>query len=226
MTDAAPAPWPTERGGYADLERRLGAERARLLHRALVAGDPLADAVADELHEHDGSARADLARGIAHGLATVDNPLPATAALLEQTESLVAQADPDLLDRGSLPHFGPQGSVHMISLSAGALVRVYESPSIARVLAVTGRLIDGAERRIRETGVWQTEALLPGALRVGAPGYVATLQVRMLHARMRRLARSRGYAEARLGVPINQVDLVRTWLDFTLTSYRAESLMG
>lgn len=226
MTDATLAPWPTGRGSYADIERRFGADRAQLLHRALVTGDPLADAVVDELHEHGGSARADLVRGIGHGLATLENPMPATAALLEQTESSVERADPELLDRGSLPHFGPRGSVHIISLSAGALVRVYQVPSISRVLAITGRLVDGAERRIRETGAWQAEALLPGALRAGGPGYVATLQVRLLHAQMRRLARSREYAEASLGAPINQVDLVRTWLDFTLTSYQAESLMG
>jgi hypothetical protein len=94
------------------------------------------------------------------------------------------------------------------------------------VLATTGRLIDGARRRIDETGKWVRTATLPGAMRRGAPGYVATLQVRMLHAQMRRLARTRGYDEAALGAPINQVDLARTWMDFTVTSYRAEALMG
>jgi hypothetical protein len=63
-------------------------------------------------------------------------------------------------------------------------------------------------------------------MRRGAPGYVQTLQVRMLHAQMRRLVRTRGYDEAALGAPINQVDLARTWMDFTVTSYRAEGLMG
>jgi len=63
-------------------------------------------------------------------------------------------------------------------------------------------------------------------MRRGADGYVATLQVRMLHAHSRRLARGRGYDEAAYGAPINQVDLVRTWLDFTVTSYRAEGIMG
>jgi hypothetical protein len=116
--------------------------------------------------------------------------------------------------------------VHAISLSAGALVRVYQSPSIATVLATTGRLVDGARRRIDETGKWVRTATLPGAMRRGAPGYIETLQVRMLHAHMRRLARTRGYDEAAFGAPINQVDLARTWMDFTVTSYRAEGLMG
>jgi len=117
-------------------------------------------------------------------------------------------------------------AAHVVSLSAGALIRVYESPSISQVLATSGRLIEGADRRIRETGKWVSTVMLPGSLRPGGPGYVATLQVRMLHANMRRLARSRGFDEAAYGAPINQVDLARTWMDFTLTSLRAEETDG
>ena len=116
--------------------------------------------------------------------------------------------------------------MHLVSLSAGALIRVYDSPSIAGVLTTTGRLIDGAERRIRETGQWVATAMLPGALRAGEAGYVATLQVRLLHAQKRNVARRRGFDEAAFGAPINQVDLARTWMDFTLTSLRAEEQMG
>src|SRR5882757_5305546 len=100
------------------------------------------------------------------------------------------------------------------------------SPSIATVLAATGRLVEGAGRRLEETGKWVRVATLPGAMRRGAAGYVATLQVRMLHAHMRRLVRGRGYDESAYGAPINQVDLTRTWMDFTITSYRAEAIMG
>jgi hypothetical protein len=52
------------------------------------------------------------------------------------------------------------------------------------------------------------------------------LQVRLLHANMRRLVRSRGYDESAYGAPINQVDLARTWMDFTVTSFQAEESMG
>jgi hypothetical protein len=55
---------------------------------------------------------------------------------------------------------------------------------------------------------------------------VATLQVRLLHANMRRLVRSRGFDESAYGAPINQVDLARTWMDFTITSLQAEESMG
>jgi hypothetical protein len=116
--------------------------------------------------------------------------------------------------------------VHLISLSAGALIRVYESPSIAAVLATTGRLVEGADRRIRETGKWVATTMLPDSLYVGQPGYVATMRVRMLHADMRRLVRLRGFDEIAYGTPINQIDLARTWMDFTVTSLKAEESMG
>lgn len=48
----------------------------------------------------------------------------------------------------------------------------------------------------------------------------------MLHAHMRHVARTRGFDEAAYGAPINQVDLARTWMDFTLTMFLAEEKMG
>ena len=218
--------WPTGRSRRSTVAAQFGADRADLMAWALTTADPLADAVVAEIQERGRAVRVALAAGIEHGLASLADPPPAVAALLTQAESLPDYVDDALLDEGPLPQYSMPNPVHAISLSAGALVRVYQSPSIATVLATTGRLIDGARRRIDETGKWVRVATLPGAMRRGAPGYVQTLQVRMLHAQMRRLARTRGYDEAAFGAPINQVDLARTWMDFTVTSYRAEGLMG
>ena len=226
MHDDSPPPFPSGRGTHSGALLQFGRSRADLLQWALQTGDPLADAAAEELHAHGRSARASLDAGIRNGLASLTDPPPAVEALLRHCETFPDFADDALIDSGSLPFYTMPPPVHMVSLSAGALIRVYESPSISRVLATTGRLIEGADRRIRETGKWVSTAMLPGGLRPGEPGYVATLQVRMLHAQMRRLARSRGFDEAVHGVPINQVDLARTWLDFTYTSMRAEEIMG
>lgn len=226
MEGDPPPDYPAGRGTHSGVMLQFGRSRADLMQWALQTGDPLADAAAEEVHELGQPARLCLDTGIRSGLASVADPPPAIAALLTATETLPAFADDVLIDTGSLPFYTAPPQAHMVSLSAGALIRVYESPSISTVLATTGRLIDGADRRIRETGKWVSTAMLPGGLRPGQPGYVATLQVRMLHARMRRLARSRGFDEATHGVAINQVDLARTWMDFTLTSFRAEQMMG
>lgn len=226
MTATAGTGWPTARGTRGGTVLQFGSTRADLMERALVTGDPLADSVVAAIRADGRTVRAQLDLGIRDGLAAVADPHPAVAALLTATQALPAYADDDLLERGSLPYFSMPAAVHMISLSAGALVRVYEAPAIAQVLTTTGRLIDGAERRIRETGTWLNSAMLPGGLRPGRAGYVATLQVRMLHAHMRRLARERGFDETAYGAPINQVDLARTWMDFTVTMLCAEERMG
>jgi hypothetical protein len=83
-----------------------------------------------------------------------------------------------------------------------------------------------APRRLAETGMWAAQATMPGGLLRGAPGYQATVQVRLLHARMRSSALKNGWDAAEWGVPISQVDVARTWLDFTLTPSRAPGRMS
>ena len=218
--------WPHARGTKSSLIAQFGTDRADLAGWALTTGDPLADAIVADIHDGHPQVRHTVQLGIRNGLDSLVDPPDSVVALLTQTERLPEYADDDLLDHGSAPFYTMPPAVHLISLSAGALIRVYESPSIAAVLATTGRLVDGADRRIRETGKWVATAMLPGSLRVGQPGYVATLQVRVLHANMRRLVRSRGFDESAYGTPINQVDLARTWMDFTVTSLHAEEAMG
>ena len=227
MTVTPGPAWPTGRSSADAVLAQFGESRAELVGWALTTGDPLADAVVAEMHELGmRNTRPLLEQGISNGVASLPDPPPAMGALLTQAETPPAYVTDELLDGYTRPWFSSPGPVHMISLSAGSLVRAYESPSIAHVLTLTGRLVEGAERRIEETGKWLTAMMLPGALRPGQPGYVATLQVRMLHAHMRRLAYDRGYQSALHGAPINQVDLARTWMDFTVTSYRAEELLG
>jgi len=221
-----PAAWPSARSRRTAIVAQFGGARADLAQWALTTADLLADAVAAAIHTEGAPVRAAFNAGVTQGLASLADPHPAVAALLASTEALPDYADDELLDHGSAAFYSSPGPVHLVSLSAGALIRVYDSPSIASVLTTTGRLIDGAERRIRETGQWVATAMLPGALRRGEAGYVATLQVRLLHALKRNVARSRGFDEGAFGAPINQVDLARTWMDFTLTSLRAEENMG
>lgn len=227
MADATvTSAWPTQRSSRSSVATQFGEDRADLLEWALHTGDPLADAVVEEIHHNGTKTRAALNQGMAAGLASLDDPSPAVAAFLTETEKLPDWVDQDQLDSGPLPWFTTPLPIHLVALSAGSLVRVYASPSIGHVLAISGRLVEGADQRIQETGRWLAQAMAPRALRVGQPGYIATLQVRMLHAHMRRLAGRKDFDQAANGTPVNQVDLARTWMDFTLTSYRAEEKMG
>jgi hypothetical protein len=55
---------------------------------------------------------------------------------------------------------------------------------------------------------------------------VQTAQVRLLHARVRATALKHGWDSEEWGVPINQVDIARTWLDFTLVPQLAMEKLG
>lgn len=212
------SPLPERAVNLASARLRHG-DRVNTMLQALQEGDPIADAVIVELDELGRSARAALQRGLAEGRASVPDAPPAVDSLLAHAETTPAWVASELLDDGdrtSLAVPPPWGNLAFIG---GSLTHTYRSPAIARLLVGTGRLTSTAPRRLAETGLWNASAILPGGLRRGAPGYVQTVQVRLLHARVRASAMSHGWDAERWGVPINQADVARTWLDFTVVPF-------
>ncbi|GAB2469161.1 oxygenase MpaB family protein [Promicromonospora xylanilytica] len=193
--------------------------RVDVLLRALQQGDPLADAAIVELDELGRTARGALQRGLADGRASVPDAPPAVDALLAQTESMPGWVSPDLLDEGDRTSLAVPPHWRGLAFAGGSLAHTYRNPAIARLLVGTGRLTSTAPRRLAETGLWNASVVLPGGLRRGAPGYVQTVQVRLLHARVRASAMAHGWDADRWGVPINQADVARTWLDFTVVPF-------
>jgi hypothetical protein len=194
-------------------------DRVDSMLRALQVGDPLADAVVVELDELGRPARAALQKGLTEGRASVPDAPPAVGALLAHAETVPGWVAPELLDEGDLTSLAVPPHWRGLAFAGGSLAHTYRSPSIARLLVGTGRLTATAPRRLAETGLWNASVVLPGGLRHGAPGYVQTVQVRLLHARVRASATAHGWDTERWGVPINQADVARTWLDFTVVPF-------
>ncbi|WP_433696685.1 oxygenase MpaB family protein [Nocardiopsis sp. CA-288880] len=195
-------------------------DRVDFLVPMLQVGDPLADAVIAEFDEHGRSARAALQRGLAEGRASVPDAPPAVDALLAHAETVPAWVSQELLEQGDRPSLAVPFHWRSLAFSVGSLTHTYSSPSIARLLVGTGRLTSTAPRRLAETGLWNASAILPGGLLHGASGLVQTVQVRLLHARVRAAATKHGWDSDRWGVPINQADVARTWLDFTVVPFK------
>ncbi|RCV48364.1 oxygenase MpaB family protein [Marinitenerispora sediminis] len=212
------SPVPERVADLAAARARHG-DRVDFLLRALRMGDPLADAVIAEFDELGRPARTALQRGLAEGRASVPDAPPAVDALLAHAETVPSWVSPERLaegDRISLAVPFPWGN---LAFAGGSLAHTYSSPSIARLLVRTGRLTSTAPRRLAETGLWNGSTILPGGLLRGAPGYVQSVQVRLLHARVRASAVAHGWDADRWGVPINQADVARTWLDFTVVPF-------
>lgn len=218
--------WPVGRNDRSFIAARFGEERAAVAERALVAGDPLADAVIEEMNERGAIVAQQLNGGLVHGLSSIQSPTAAIEGLLRHAESIPDHIDASVVGIGQRPYFTVPDVVHTLSLSSAALGGGFAAGNVADTLAVTGRLIDDTQRRLTEDGKWLTMAMLPGSLRRGAGGYIATVQVRVHHARIRHRARRQGFDEPANGVPINQLDLAGTWLAFTNRTFRAEETLG
>ena len=221
-TESRRSPYP-RRVCLTDARRSFG-ERADLVAAAVRDGDDLADAAIAALR----------AAGVPQ--ATVNNVLRGEAPLSavpppvhEFIESL--REVPDWVEWGRVDSGSKAvlaiGFVWMqLLLGPSSLVNTYRVPGLARVLSSTGGLVSAASRRLQETGEWLTVATHPGHLRVGEPGWVATAQVRLLHARIRARLLKGGWDVDEWGVPINQADLARTLLDFTVTPMAALDRLG
>src|SRR5260370_42327192 len=175
-----------------------------LLARMLRQGDPLADAVDEELQTHGVEARQAREAGLRNGLATLHDVPAAVAALLREAETLPAWVAPEILQRGAAANLSIEPLWRQISSNLAALLRTYSSPSIARVLVGTGRLATMAAHRVRETGTWAIAAALPAGWTVAWAGDLATIQGRPLPTRIRRYKLCRGRYRYKWGGPLKQ----------------------
>lgn len=204
--------------------RRRHGDRADLAAAAVSDGDPLADAAIAAIRE------AAMPQSTVNSLLRGEAPAgPVPEAVTEFVESLrvvPSWVEWERVDAGSKAVLA-LGFVWMqLLLGPASLVNTYRPPGLARVLASTGRLTTAASRRIQETGAWLTAATHPGHLRVGEPGWIATAQVRLLHARVRARLLDGGWDTEEWGIPINQADLARTLLDFTVIPMAALDRLG
>ncbi|KAJ3359381.1 hypothetical protein GGF32_009399 [Allomyces javanicus] len=123
------------------------------------------------------------------------------------------------------------------ALSMGTLLGGYSAASIAAVLDATGYLSgrgDGDRvvmRRVLETGHMLLLAMQSiEGLRPGGEGWMCVVNVRFLHALVRRRvlakAKSGAYSVAQHGIPINQEDLAVTALGFSMVTLAGLERLG
>ncbi|GAA3804324.1 oxygenase MpaB family protein [Streptomyces phyllanthi] len=226
MTAHHPSRESSERVVDLEATRRRNGGQGDDLVAMLTAGDPLADAVIAELDIVGPRARQALDAGLRHGLARLDErPPEAVAALLNQVESPPPGVDPLLPHRGDVVSLSVPPMWFGLCSITSALTHIHSSPAVARLLLRTGRPADMATHRLVETGVWARQIIRPGGLLRGEPGHVATVQVRLGHARMR--ARSlQDWDTGVRGLPVGQLDMARTWLGFTVVAFQALAAVG
>jgi hypothetical protein len=204
---------------------------AKLINQMVGQADPLADAAVAAYQTASPDVRMLFEQGMRQGVHTINAVPESLRAFLADAESSLAQMHPAAIEEACEPYawIGPLWL--SMSLGPGALVHTYCDPDIAAVLMRTGNLtLQTVSRRLLETQLWLIGVIKPAGLRVGGSGYIQTLQVRLLHARVRATLLQRGWQGAdprgKAAVPIDQVQMLRTWLDFTVVSLTALERIG
>lgn len=155
--------------------------------------------------------------------------LPDPPAPLRDFFSLVDTPPPwlrrDLVEAGALAA-QTSGEVGFYVLRDQALMGGYAwFSSFNQVLAATGSLHKDVALRLGETGKWLQDVTASGGLDRFSDGFITTIRVRLVHALVRRhLQTNHGWDENTWGVPINQIDMLATYLAFgpvTLLGARA-----
>lgn len=191
--------------------------------------DPHADAAVQDYQQAQPEVRALLEQGMRQGSTQTIGLPESFKRLLQDSEVAVSNVPAAAFELAMQPYswIGPTW-ISMV-LGPGSLAHTYSDPGIAAVLMRTGNLLtQTVSRRLFETQLWKISVIKPGGMGVGGAGYVNTLQVRLLHARVRATLIQRGWSspDGQQAVPIDQWQMLRTWLDFTVVPFEAFDRIG
>lgn len=199
-------------------------EWARVL-RALSQGDAPMDKVVAWMFESGAkTAKALFEQALTRGIDTVEDPPAPLAEFFAHVDQIPPWLDRALLDHASA--FAQAcGDVLLYVLRDLALMPGYANfNSMNQTLAATGVLARDVSRRIGETGKWLADVNGPNGLDRFGDGFISTIRVRLVHALVRRaVLRRDDWDSETWGLPVNQLDMVATYLAFgpmTVTGVR------
>lgn len=202
-------------------------QRWRELGEALMHGDPPADHLLEWMHATGMRAAMPLFQQASQdGIASVaDAPRP-LREFFARVERVPDWVRPDLVEDGQRL-FQRMGRTADFALRDGALMGGYQASAFNKTLILTGALSGGNARRVAETMQWVADCTAVGGMQRGAPGYKATLHVRLMHAMVRRrVSRLPDWDAGELGLPINQTDMAATYLGFCVVLLIIVRAMG
>lgn len=225
MTDNnASTTWPPARGDRDAFVAEFGEDLANRFQQAFWTVDPVADALFTSGHsvkEIMPNLRDALHRGEAN-----DETFPEVAEFIEDMKKALDGIDAEKFERGRRVYLSIPPLVHGVAVGPGSLIHTYSTPAIADLLVNTGELTVGAIKRLAYTTNWTYSLYLPDSIQPGNVGFVHSGMVRAMHAHVRRVHNNRGFDYTDWGAPINELDMFRTWFDFTSIPYKALEDMG
>ncbi|HSW12677.1 MAG TPA: oxygenase MpaB family protein, partial [Solimonas sp.] len=165
-------------------------------------------------------------RALAEGIEAITGAPAPLRRFFAEVEARPAWVNPRLLAEGARV-CGISGLTGMRVLRDFGLMAGYQASAINRTLVQTGALQKGAARRVAETTKWWVDVTRPGGMERFAPGWRNTLQVRLIHALVRRhLQQHPQWDTAAHGLPVNQGDMHATYMAFSVIFLFGQRLLG
>ncbi len=200
----------------------------RAVQQALWQGDPAMDKVVAWMFE--GSARDNkmlFEQALMQGISSMENPPAPLREFFSHIDTAPAWLKPELLEEGA--HAAQLGGmVAFYVLRDMALMGGYVYfNSMNQTLEPAGALYKDTSLRLGETGKWLQDVTEPGGLARFSAGFTTTIRVRLVHALIRRQLQSRPqWNSAKWGIPINQMDMLATYLAFGPVTLTGSRLFG
>lgn len=185
------------------------------IRRAMLQGDPLADAVIALYSElPKGRGRQLVNQALEHGIDSLDHPPRALVDFFAQVDDEPIWLDRDKLRLASEVSYrvGAWGELVLRNLS---LMGGYLGAAAAKPLVFTGQLERMTPRRLVETSKFWMDVTTPGGLERDAEGFKSAVRVRLMHAQVRAMLRESEKWDMGWGEPINQWDSMATILEFS-----------
>lgn len=198
------------------------------VQQALWQGDPAMDKVVAWMFE--GSPRDNkmlFEQALQQGIANMENPPAPLREFFSLIDTAPEWLDESLLEEGA--HAAQLGGmVAFYVLRDMALMGGYVYfNSMNQTLEPAGALHKDTSLRLGETGKWLQDVTEPGGLSRFNPGFITTIRVRMVHALIRRQLQSRPqWQSEKWGIPINQMDMLATYLAFGPVTLSGSRLFG
>ena len=191
-----------------------------IMNRMRHTGDPLADRIAPELKRHLPAQMLD------EVMQRADREGGPFQDFLDHAWRVPDWVDWDLIEQARQVQLA-FGQTRGAVLLVGGLAEGAGLNKASEVLAATGRFKpEKIIKRLYETGQMTHNSQAPGGLRPGGPGHRTLMEVRLLHAMVRRHLLSRDWDTARFDHPINQEDMLFTIIEFNHLAVRGMARLG
>ncbi len=188
-----------------------------LEHTAI--GDPLADSLADALNQSDSKNLNNLLRSGLKGTLSANDLKSSPEALrnfLEFYNHIPDWVDLNLYNHGCRM-FHRNTRLILAGMVGGVLVEGFAT-NIAQSFFLTGRVRDKGVRRLQQNNRHMLEIFVPRGLEMYNDGWVYSVRIRIVHAKIRRLLEeSDDWDDEYLGMPISSANL-----GFAIASFSAQ----